>query len=510
MDLKKLNCAIITVLMILPLCLTNLNILHDGTNISRNVVRDDFQQKMEPNTEEVDHLITGRGTEFYVIVESEQLFEANIEYIVNVTIQVLAWGTDVDRVYDIFVDISLVWSGGHWNSTVAEIDEINTIGGYNYALYSIALNEGNFGPLDDNEEVSMTLWYDLEITEGVVLASDPTSIASISVFGITYKNTPPTIVGGIYDFELPPIYTEKGSKMGISVRTNADWKVDKAFTIIFTFAALSFPSDVDRFYDIDITLWFKADGYSYYVETDKEYEINEGYQISHYARIKFDDTVFGGLDEGEGLFVGLWYDISFTEGVILGIDPTYTITDKYALDFSLTHEEYFIPTGVKEDHILELKQQTILSHIAAKSWIKNNEDIFLNFTLYFSFNVYIETNHTVDLDSYCPEEVTTTNPFKLYHELVTNNVDVSIGAKPILGCKIFWIDKSDLSEHSFEVTDLPVPTPTDVDGDGSSITIMSKTVYLWDEYIWTNGSLTDTFGKIIHVQAFQELDIQEF
>ena len=327
------------------------------------------------------------------------------------------------------------------------------------------------------------------------------------IYGITYKNTVVSPVGGLYDVVLPPIYTNKESKMSISFKTNEEWKTNKAMTIIVTFSIDEFPYDVDRLYDIQFTFWFKSGGYSYSTSPSDTYQIFFGYSRKHYERINFADTTFGGFGLGEEKTIELWYDITFKEGVILDTDPTYSITSRYAYDFTLKHDGAIATPGVKNSHSLDVTQQMLLSHIAAKSWIWDGLLIYLNFTLFFAFNINIETDHDISLDSYTPEEISTLDPFKLYIDLVSNSVDISFGAKPILGCIIHWIDKSDLSEFTFKITDLPVPTPTDVDGDGSSITIMSKTVYLWDSPVWTNGTLVDTFGSIIHVPDGITIDI---
>ena len=427
----------------------------------------------------------------------------------NVTVQVDSWGAWTDRLYDMYFALSLVWSGGHWNSTFRNIPEINSVGVYNFTIFGIALNEGEFGSLANNEEVPMTMYYYLEVTEGVILGPDITSYGQLDVFGVTYRNVEATPTGGLYDVVLPPIYTNRESKMSISFKTNEEWKTNKAMTIIVTFSIEEFRSNVDRFYDLQFTFWFKSGGYSYSLSPSDTYQIFLGYSRTHYSSVEFADTTFGGFGLGEEKTIELWYDINFKEGVIGDIDPQYTLTDRYAFDFTLKHEGTTIPPGDKESHVLNLVQQTTLSHVAAKSWIWDGLFIYLNFTLFFAFNVYLEMDHDISLDSYIPEEISTLNPIKLYVDLVSNNVDISFGAKPILGCIIHWIDKSDMSEYTFEITDLPVPTPTDVDGDGSYITIMSKTVYLWDTPIWVNGSLVDTFGAILKIPGGVTIDIFE-
>ncbi|HUU78759.1 MAG TPA: hypothetical protein VMX55_10460 [candidate division Zixibacteria bacterium] len=461
----------------------------------------DIQEKHD------DYLVTTRGTEFLVRIESEQEFTAYNEYSVNVTVQLLAFGTSVYRIYDIFFDLSLVWSGGFWNSTIREVPEIDTIGVYEYTIFGIALNEGDFGPLADNEEVSMTLYYHIEVTEGVEIPPDDISEGLLSIYGITYVNARAVPVGGIFDLVLPPIYTNKESKMGISLRTNEEWKTNKAMTLIATLSAEEFPDDVDRFYEIQITIWFKSGGENYYISTQKEYGVYQGYPMEIYWRVLFDESEFGGFTIGEEKSIELWYDITFKEGVILGTDTENSVSSRYAYNIILKHEGEPTLPGEKESHILDLTQQILLSHVAAKSWIYNGANIYVNFTLFFAFNIYIEIEHEVLLDSYSIEEITTLDPFKLYMDLISNNADVSIGAQPILGCIIHWIDKNDLTEYFFSITDLPVPTPIDVDGDGSSITIMSKTVYLWDSPIWTNGTIPDTFGNIIYIDEGITIDV---
>ncbi|MHA1687186.1 MAG: hypothetical protein ACTSYD_12410 [Candidatus Heimdallarchaeaceae archaeon] len=209
-----------------------------------------------------DYLMTARGTQFLVRIESGQEFIAYEEYSVNVTVQLLSFGTDVDRIYNIFFDLSLVWADGFWNSTIREVPEIDTIGEYNYTIFGIALNEGNFGPLANNEEVSMTLFYHIEITEGVLWALDDTSEGLFSTYGITYINTEATPVNGIFDLDLPAVYSDRETKMGIRVKTNAIWETDEYYSFFVSFSALEFPWEIDRFHHIEFELHFKYSSYA--------------------------------------------------------------------------------------------------------------------------------------------------------------------------------------------------------------------------------------------------------
>jgi len=137
------------------------------------------------------------------------------------------------------------------------------------------------------------------------------------------------------------------------------------------------------------------------------------------------------------------------------------------------------------------------------------KNIWWNFTLFFAFNIYIETTSTIVLESYTKEEIESLDPFDLYLLLKSQDIDVSIGAKPELGVCLNWINKNTLDEYYFEVSDIPVPTPTDVDGDESSIELFGKTIYLWDIPIWTNGSLTDSLGKFIYVHDGITIDLAQ-
>jgi len=65
----------------------------------------------------------------------------------------------------------------------------------------------------------MTLYYDIVLTEGVILGIDTTSSGQFGVFGITYRNTEAQPVLGIFDVELPPVYSDYETKMGLSIRT---------------------------------------------------------------------------------------------------------------------------------------------------------------------------------------------------------------------------------------------------------------------------------------------------
>ena len=201
-------CLVVLVISIPLISVNNMFVFSRNTPSSIKRISSSGQSFFTPDAENTDYLVTASGTGFYVIIETVQLYEAYTEYFVNVTVQLLSFGTDVDRIYDIYFDLSLVWSGGYWNSTIREVPEINTIDGYNYTIFGVALNEGEFGSLANNEEVSMTLYYDIEITEGIVFWPDETSVGYFSVFGITYRNVEATPVSGIYDVSLPPVYSE--------------------------------------------------------------------------------------------------------------------------------------------------------------------------------------------------------------------------------------------------------------------------------------------------------------
>lgn len=230
-----------SVVLFLSLPLISLNtVLYASKESSTSIQRINSSSygSLTPDTQNIDYLVAAEGTAFYVIIESEQMYEAYTEYFVNVTVQVDSWGTWTDRLYDMYFSLSLVWSGGHWNSTFRNIPEINTIGGYNFTIFGIALNEGDFGSLANNEEVPMTLYYYLEVTEGVILGPDITSYGQLDVFGVTYRNVEATPTGGIYDVVLPPVYSDYETKMGVSIKTNSLWLTDEIYTIFVTVSAL--------------------------------------------------------------------------------------------------------------------------------------------------------------------------------------------------------------------------------------------------------------------------------
>jgi len=389
----------------------------------------DIQEKYD------DYLMTARGTEFLVRIESEQEFTAYNEYSVNVTVQLLAFGTNVDRIYDIFFDLSLVWSGGFWNSTVREIPEIDTIGAYEYTIFGIVLNEGDFGPLDNNEEVSMTLYYHIEVTEGVVLAPDDTSEGLLSTYGITYVNVEVIPENDIYDLDLPAVYSDRETKMGIHVRTNANWKTDEYYTFFVSFSALEFPWDIDRFHSISFELHFKYSGYDYY-STSSDLEVALGDTITYQFQISIPDDYFGGIGEGNQITVQLWYEMYYKEGVILEIDPEYNVGPNYIFDINLANVAEIGYTGTKEVHTLNLDTSVVLTHMTSKSIIIDRPNINLNFTLFFAFNIYVEISNEIILESYTLEEISSMNPFNLFMLLKENNADVSIGAKPEFGAII--------------------------------------------------------------------------
>jgi len=309
--------------------------------------------------------------------------------------------------------------------------------------------------------------------------------------------------------ELPPVYSDYETKMGLSIRTNAIWATEKSKTVFVSFTAEEFPYDVDRFHTIQLTLHFKYSGYDYISPTTNNLEIAYGETLDYDFHLMFENSHFGGLTEGEEITVQVWYEMYYKEGVILAIDPEYNTGERYAFDITMRNAIDPSTTGTKATHNIDMDTNIVLTHMAKKSWIYNGPNIYLNFTLFFAFNIYIEMTSTVVLETYTQEEIATMDPFELYIKLVQSDEDISIGALPVIGCIIHWIDKSDDSEYTFEKLDLPVPTPTDVDGDGSNVSFLAKTFYLWDTPIWTNGSLIDTYGFFLIVQNGITINIAE-
>ncbi len=505
----KRKCHFILLILIISIFFTNIYTNNGNGTSKLEFVASSSKEGNGLNEVYDNYLIAAEGTGFFVIIETGQLYEAYTEYFVNVTIQVIAFGLWVDRIYDIYIDLSLVWSGGYWNSTIREIPEINAEGAYEYTIFGIALNEGDFGTLANNEEVSMTLYYYIELTEGVILVPDVTSAGQFDVFGITYRNTEASPVAGIYDVVLPPVYSDYETKMGLSVRTNAVWTTEKFYTVLVSFTAEEFPYDVDRFHTIQFKLHFKYSSYDYVSYTTNDLEIALGDTLVHNYHLGFSTSSFGGLSEGQQITVQIWFEMYYKEGVNLAIDPEYFIGPRYVYDITLKNEADYTTAGTKVTHNIDMDTSVILTHVAKRSWIYEDTNIYLNFTLFFAFNIYIEISSSVVLESYAPEEIATMDPFELYVKLLESDEDISIGALPVLGCIIHWIDKSDDSEYTFEKLDMPVPTLTDVDGDGTSVTFLSKTFYLWDSPIWTNGSLLDTYGYFLIVQDGITINIAE-
>jgi len=480
-----------------------------GTSNAFEFAGSKSQDLFSPQTSNTDYLYAAGGTYFSVTVESDQLYEAYTEYSVQVTIELITFGVDVDRFYDITVDLTLEWSSYNWNSTVRSIPEINTEGGSDSTTFGIALNEGDFGSLSENQEVVMTLYYHLILTEGVIFAIDPTSEGTFSVFSVTYRNTPISPIDGIYDVEIPAVYSDYETKMGLSVRTNANWKTDKQYTVLVTFSAEIFPADVDRFHTIQFKLLFYANGYLYETIVTDDLEVALDESNTHDFQLILPSSYFGGLSLDEEIDVQLWYEMSYKIGVIFAIDPEYFIGPKYIYDINLTNSASDVPVGTKMTHEVTLDTSIIMSHMAKKSWFWDDAFIYVNFTLFFAFNIYIEMLSDVTLESYTEDEISSMSPYELFIVLREQESYVSIGAKPVLGCIIHWIDKSDMSESIFEVLDLPVPTPTDVDGDNSSVTFLDQTFYLWDIPIWENGTILDTLGNLIHIQNGITINIAE-
>jgi len=337
------------------------------------------RENLQPTATFTDYLSTADGTDFYVTVETVQLYIQNIEYSVKVTIGVISFGVDVDRIYNIQVDLILDWTADDWNSAPKSIAEVNTEGGSAFTIFGVAMNEGDFGSLSNNEEVPMTLYYHLVLTEGIIFWPDSTSEGTLEVCSITYRNTPPVAVSGIYDVELPAIYSDYETKMGLSVRTNALWKTGEYYTILVSFTAVEFPDNIDRFHHIEFCIHFKYGIYDYVTSITDDLEVALGESLTHDYHINIGSSLFGGLALGQQITVGLWYDLYYKEGVILAIDPEYNLESRYIYDIVIKNEAGASPTDTKMTHTLDLDTSMVLTHMAAKSLIFNGEKYLVEF-----------------------------------------------------------------------------------------------------------------------------------
>jgi len=462
------------------------NIISDNNNI---YTLNDFSQTK----------ITDKGSTYRVKIDTQGTYEANIEYNVDVTLKVLSFANKVDRFHQITIQIYYVWDADSKYFPTIDLEDINYIGGESTSTIKVLFDDSLFES-SSNKEITMEIYCYVKFKEGLNLGIDPTTEENIKMGETIYKKNDEQN-SFLLNKQLLSLYTDKDSKLSLFIRTNRIWKSEQTYTILFTLYTDEFGEDIDRFHDIEVQFKFV------YLDTSKEMNSCEKFEIGLYenytlkGNYELNINDFVDTQNVDDINIELFYKISLKEGVCFDWsepwefwnDPKTNFDFQKAGDISLQRYQPLYLTGNQKKNILELNQQIDINYIAAKSIILDNANYYLNFTIYFIFEIIYHVHHTIFINSYYNK-----NEFNSFYylELNKNIVDISVGVIANLGLIVNWENKNDGTYDNIEIKNIPIPSTEDIDGNGLGLEIGGEEIFLWDKPLTESYADSYSLGKI--------------